>query len=43
MLDRVLNVDGTGHSLYFQVRAADWPAAREDFEQIVASFRPAGA
>jgi len=38
----VFNADGTGHSLYFQARAADWPAAKADFDRIVASFQEAG-
>jgi hypothetical protein len=42
VLNRVFNVDGRGHSLWFQTRARDWPAARADFDRIVAAFRPAG-
>ncbi len=42
VLNRVADVDGTGHSLYFQTRASDWPAAKADFDAIVAAFRPAG-
>ncbi len=40
VINRVFVVDGTGHSLYFQTRAADFASARSDFERIVESFEP---
>ena len=42
VLNRVFNVNGTGHSLYFQVRAEDWPAAKADFDRIAQRFEEAG-
>ena len=42
VINRVFVVDGRGYSLFFQTRASDdWAAAREDFDQIAASFQPA--
>ncbi len=41
VLNRVLDVDGVGHSLFFQTRAADWEAAQDDLEAVLATFRPA--
>jgi len=41
-LSRVFVVDGRGYSLFFQTRSSDdWEQAREDFDRIAASFRPA--
>ena len=42
VLNRVFVVDGKGHSLYFQTRASDWPAARADFDRIAAAVRTTG-
>ena len=39
VLNRVFVVNGTGHSLFFQTRASDWPAARADFDRIAAAVR----
>ncbi len=41
-LDRgfVVN-DDLGYALFWQTRAADWDAARDTFDRIAASFRPA--
>ena len=42
VIDRVFVVKGTGHSLYFQTRSADFAAARADFDRIAAAFDPVG-
>ena len=40
-ISRVFVVGSTGYSLYFQTRGSDnFAAARSDFDQIAASFRP---
>ena len=41
VLNRVFVVDGTGHSLFFQTRAADFAGARADVDGVIAAFRPA--
>ena len=41
VLNRVFVVDGTGHSLFFQTRTADFAGARADVDGIIAAFRPA--
>ncbi|MDP9434386.1 MAG: serine/threonine protein kinase, partial [Actinomycetota bacterium] len=43
VVNRVFVAGDRGYSLYFQTRAGDWPQARQDFERIAASFRPAAA
>jgi hypothetical protein len=42
VLNRVFVVDGTGHSLFLQTPRKDIEGARQDFEGIVAAFRPVG-
>jgi hypothetical protein len=42
VLDRVADVGGTGYSLFFQTRAADWAGAQGDLQAALAAFRPAG-
>ncbi|CAN5316476.1 hypothetical protein BH24ACT10_BH24ACT10_18320 [soil metagenome] len=43
VLDRaVVAEDGRTYYLYWQVRATDWQAALPVFEQMLASFVPAG-
>ena len=42
VLNRVFNLDGTGHSLWLQTPEEDFGAAREDFDAIAGAFSPAG-
>jgi hypothetical protein len=42
VLNRVFNVNGTGHSLWLQAPEGEWDAARADFDAVAGAFRPAG-
>jgi hypothetical protein len=40
VLNRVFNLDGTGHSLWLQTPEDDVSGAREDFDAIAGAFSP---
>ena len=42
VLNRVFNLDGTGHSLWLQTPEDDFDAARADFDAIAETFSPVG-